>query len=89
MTEISADELVQKLLDQAFNELHWSEFLEIFRFLFVQSREEGVEEMTETSADGLFQKLLDQAFTELHWSEFLEDFRRCVAELAEQRKAGI
>lgn len=44
--------------------------------------------MTETSADELVQKLLDQAFNELHWSELLEDFRRCVAELAEQRKAG-
>lgn len=31
MTETSADELVQKLLDQAFNELHWSELLENFR----------------------------------------------------------
>lgn len=31
MTETSADELVQKLLDQAFNELHWCEFLEDFR----------------------------------------------------------
>lgn len=31
MTDISADELVQKLLDRAFNELHWSEFLENFR----------------------------------------------------------
>lgn len=31
MTETSPDELVQLLLDQAFNELHWSEFLEDFR----------------------------------------------------------
>lgn len=31
MIETSPDELVQLLLDQAFNELHWSEFLDNFR----------------------------------------------------------
>lgn len=31
MTETSTDDLVQNLLDQAFNELHWSDFLEHFR----------------------------------------------------------
>ena len=31
MTETSSDDLVELLLDQAFNELHWSEFLEYFR----------------------------------------------------------
>ena len=31
MTETSADDLVELLLDQAFNELHWSDFLDYFR----------------------------------------------------------
>ena len=31
MTETSSDDLVELLLDQAFNELHWSEFLDNFR----------------------------------------------------------
>lgn len=45
MTETSADELVQKLLDRAFNELHWSDFLENIRRCaadLVEQRKAGI-----------------------------------------------